>query len=179
MKSVIPALVSCLFVSVILLVAPGHAVFSQVPEIENAIPNNMPLKIEIIAPEKAEDYPDKIRIKVTNTGDRSIVWLRLHLEEINEEVRIAPDGKRAYVTMPLIFGRRDYNLAKTLETDPVIAPAASHMFDLSYYKRRKVARRRNKVNYQPVQLYRLGFSGVRYLDGSGYFSNGQGFSKKN
>lgn len=178
MKSVIPALVSYLFVSVILLVAPGHAVFAQVPEIENAIPKNLPLKIEIIAPEKAEDYPDKIRIKVTNTGDLSVVWLRLHLEEINEEVRIAPDGTRAYVTMPLIFGRRDYNLAQKLETDPVIAPAASHVFDLSSYKRLKVARR-NKVNFQPVQLYRLRFSGVRYLDGSGYFSNGQEFSKKN
>lgn len=150
-------------------------------DIVNAIPKTLPLKVEIIPPKKSEDYPEKVRIKVTNSGIKPIVSLRLRLLIISDEVITSPNGDRAWKTIPLTFGRRELNTGigeSPTAKDPTISPNEFYVFRINEYTKQALIKSKETSAFRQPFAYRLEFSDLSYGDGSGYTRGGAPFSKK-
>jgi hypothetical protein len=155
---------------------------AEKPEIVKDMPKGLPLKTEILAPVKAEDYPEKIRIKVTNTGNQPIYSLRLRLVIETGEILSGPDGKRAWKTEPLTFGRYELNTGIGEEPnadDPYIRPSGYYVFSLSKPSQDAYKNSKERGGFLQPLFYRLEFSDLSYGDGSGFTRGGVPFSKKN
>lgn len=66
------------------------------PVIINNISSKIPIKVEITTPDKEEDFPEKVQIKVTNTGEKPIYSLRMFFDTVDARAKrelVAPNGK--------------------------------------------------------------------------------------
>lgn len=151
-------------------------------DIVNSVPSNLPLEIELLPPSKVGDYPEKIRIKVTNTGNRPIYSLRLRLLIVTDEVILAPNGRRTWETIPLTYGRRELNTGigeSPTENDPAIQPSSFHIFNVNSYYQKIYSQRKKAATFIQPSSYRLEFSDLSFGDGTGFTRGGVPISKKN
>ena len=171
-------------VCLIFINSPTFAQDGELPEVINSVPKKVPLKVEIILPEKAEDFPEKIQVKVTNTGEKPIYAIKMILDiedAVEKRTLIAPNGKPFYYGFDLNYGRRELQgVAKESpnERDIPIRPNESYLLKIDEKYAKTVKNNIiNRGNPLP-KIYRLVFFSLSYGDGTGY-SGGSTYSKKN
>jgi hypothetical protein len=156
----------------------------EVPTLINKIPKKLPLKIEITVPEKAEDFPEKIKVKVTNTGKKPIYSLRLFLDmaDAPEKMRhFSSKGEPALYGFDLTYGRKElsgaYLEAPTTDDIP-IEPNEFHIFEVDKDYVKTVKKSILSEGRQFPKVYELIFFDLTYGDQTGFTKGGGTFSKK-
>ena len=156
------------------------------PVVVNDVSPKVPLKVEIIMPDKEEDFPEKIQVKITNTGEKPIYSLRMFLDTVDSRAkreRVAPNGKPFYDGYDLNYGRRELwgiGIAKESpnETDIPIKTNESYTFKVNKKYAETVKKSLMYKGDPSPKVYRLLFFDLNYGDGTG-FTRAGAYSKKN
>ena len=161
----------------------GQLSDQDLPTVSNEVPEKLPLKIEIILPENEDGFPQDIKVKVTNTGNRPIYSLRLFLDIIDapqKQPGLAPNGTIPGFGFNLDYGRKPlfsaYDGIPTEEDIP-IKPDESYTFEIDK-KYAKIVKRGFERSFYFPKLYELKFRDLSYGDGTGFTRNGSPFDKK-
>ncbi len=173
----------------VLLLARFELVHSAAPQVtkrsfDNRIPPQVPLKIKIKKEkeEKALDVSNSnwfrdIEIEVTNTSDKPIYFLSLHI--VMPDVRTDRDVP---LTFPLRYGRTDFYDHNTKPTgeDIPIEPRATYTFVFQEDNRIGYEAWRNKNKKNDPLTLKVWFSHLNFGDGTGFTSlDGLPFPFKN
>ncbi len=160
------------------------ALSEEVPTLINKIPKKLPLKIEITVPEKAEDFPEKIKVKVTNTGKKPIYSLRLFLDMADAPEKmehISSRGKSALFGFDLNYGRKELDSSNQeipTENDIPIKPNETYIFEVGSSYAERVKKNILSKGRQLPKVYELIFFDLTYGDQTGFTVDGRTFSKK-
>lgn len=153
------------------------------PTILNKVPAEVPIKVEILTPEKANDFPEKVQIKVTNTAQKPIYALRMILDmvDVREKSELAaPNGKPFYYGYDLVYGRRELQgipEESPKENDVPIRPGESHIFKIDKNRVKSIRNRTLSRGDQMPQTYQIIFFSLNYGDETG-FSGASPYSLK-
>ena len=140
---------------------------------ENAIPEDVPIKIKI-KKEKEKAFKDlqnekwvrEFELELTNTGDKPIYFLYLTLVT---DVRVG--GER--LVFPLVYGRLELGdiVSKATPDDNAIGPGESHVFKIHPGQIRPWEKAvRDKHNPEATKI-RAELQSLSFGDGTGYFGN--------
>lgn len=144
----------------------------QLAEIENRVPKNVPVKIEIKNYDR-EDWAHKLEIKVTNISKKPIYFLFLILKLD----QISPQG--GHYGFALIYGKGHLyteNLAQ--EEDIPILPDETYTFKIRKDSADARMLRKKQENFVDPQKAFLGLGWLSFGDGTGMMSTGKLFKKK-
>ena len=166
-------LFSIVIFSLLFIFSASQNIFGQLTKVENKIPKNVPLKIEI-KNYGSENWVKDLKIVVTNTGDKPIYLLNLNL--ITDAT--AEDGYP--LGFPFIYGNTDLSSIDELarETDTSILPKKSYTFKVEkdFVDGWTLARAQGKyIEPQTAQL-RLGW--LSFGDGTGIKGGGTPYNYK-
>lgn len=152
------------------------ATFAQLAAVENKIPKNVPLEIELKNFDR-KDWWNDLEVKVTNAGKKPIhyLWLILWLDvtDQNGKQRAVSfkfgDAVKYYSTESEVLGRED---------DPAILPEESYIFavDPASIKFWNLLQKRNEFIGPKKGTLDHGFTS--FGDGTGFLAGGTPFKKK-
>lgn len=173
MRSAIEKLIfGAVFVSTMFL--NDQYVFSQGIEVENKLPQAVPLKVEF-KHHDTENWVRNLRIKVTNVGKKSIYYLDLRLN-----LDILERGSP--VAFAFSFGEKKkfyspYGLAN--DDDPVILPGGSYEFRVKANLADAWDRgKKSRVDFYQPRKGELSLSWLDFGDGTGIEGGGTTDRKK-
>lgn len=183
-------LFALMVVAILLMNAPLPSTIARVQEervLENTIPKDVPIKIKI-KKEKEESFKDmknekwvrELELEVTNTGDKPIYFLTLHLRTnvdagigaLLEDVNGMRRGRRLILSID--YGRAGLGdiISKPGPDDVPIKPGETHVFTIhpGEVGGWELAIR-DGMHPQPTRLQVL-FQVLSFGDGTGLFGSG-------
>lgn len=139
-------------------------------KIINKVPKHLPIKIEILKGD-TEDTLNDAEIKVTNTGEKPIYYLKFFIST-PEDFR----GSSGYqYGFEMRYGRRELVTFSTLatETDIPLKTGESHVFKVAGREAKlfNEAMRKNYNNAKPSK-YLLEFQFLSFGDKTGFWTSG-------
>lgn len=151
----------------------SSAASAQIPEMENKVPENIPLKIET----KNSDSPKWVydmEIEVTNTGKKPIYFLFLSLTFDLKDERGVVFG------FPLIFGNNELYSTEGLSSigDAAIQPGEKYTFKIKKSSADAWMKRKLRTNSAEPQKAFLKLGWLSFGDGTGFKGGGSMYKKK-
>ncbi len=155
-----------LFFVVGLAIAMTLTIHAQSKEaFENKVPKHLPIKVEILYGKRAE-LLENAEIKITNTGKRSISFLKLIVSTAD-----SPELSIKYRINSLYFGRRELitygNVANS--DDPSLKPGESLLFAVGKRFVDAYRRARRDTHQSIPERYELVFQALNFGDGTGFW----------
>lgn len=152
-----------IIILVIIIFLTSENVFSQLDEIENLVPKNVPLKIEFKNYD-TEDWEHDLEITVTNTGKKPIYYLYFNLFMDGEYKNGGPVGT------PLLFGSNHlFSTGQSVATTEDISIKSGETYSFKINKNTADARLRLKASGKlsnPRKVV-LELSLINFGDGTG------------
>lgn len=160
------------FLLVIVFFANSY-VFGQLTEIENRIPKNVPVKVEI-KNQDSENWVHDLEILVTNTGKKPIYFLSLFLI-----LDIKADNGDQY-GFHLYYGNKELVSTEKLaeEGNSSIFPNETYTFKVRKDSADALIYRKSLGNFTEPRTANIKLSWLSFGDGTGIKSGGTPYKKK-
>lgn len=171
-KTYVAPILNIIFLLLIVFLANEYSL-GQIAEIENRVPKNVPVKIEIKNNDR-EDWAHKLEIKVTNIGKKPIYFLFLSFE-LDE---ISPQGGKYGFALTYGKGHLYSTIGLAQEEDIPILPDETYTFKIRKNSADARMFRKKRENFVDPQKAFLEFGFISFGDGTGVRGGGVPFKKK-